>query len=160
MTMPFSYSTTYTLDKTHFSECYDESVIVDRSKRVYFKSAILSLFGLSILLFTTVNPYAAWFVVALGILEALSIYYRKPWWLARQMLSKAAKGEVTLILDEQSITTKSFYVDSIITWQEVSKLEQTKQGWLVIHSKGRNYISARCLSSQAQAFMLEQTSKL
>ena len=36
---------------------------------------------------------------AIGIVEALGVYYRKPWWVARQMLGKASKSEVTLTID-------------------------------------------------------------
>jgi len=156
MTTAFSYSTTYILDKSHFSETFDESVIVDNSKTVYFKSAVLALFGLTVLIFTEVNPYAAWFIVALGAIEALSIRFRKPWWLARQMLSKAANAEVTLTIDEQSVCSKSFYVESKIAWSNISKIEQTSQGWLLYHSQGTNYISGRCLSEQASSFVGKQ----
>ncbi|MFQ3236813.1 MAG: hypothetical protein ACI9C4_002387, partial [Paraglaciecola sp.] len=56
MTPPFSYSTTYTLDKSHFSETFDESITVDNAKRVYFKAIILALLGLAMLLFTQITP--------------------------------------------------------------------------------------------------------
>ena len=156
MASTFSYSTTYILDKSQFSETFDESVIVDNSKTVYFKSIILALFGLTILLFTEVNPYAAWFIVALGAIEALSIRFRKSWWLARQMLSKAANAEVTLTIDEQGVCSKSFYVESQILWSSVNEIEQTAQGWLLYHSKGKNYISGSCLSEQASNFIGKQ----
>ena len=156
MTTTFSYSNTYLLDKTHFNECFEESVDCDRSKTRFFKSSILCVFGLSILLFTNVNPYAAWFIVALGVLEALSIRYRQPWWVARQMLSKAAKGEVTLTLDEKGLTSKSFYVDSLILWSDMTQIKQTKQGWLLFHSQGKNYLSNRCLSKEAINYITEK----
>ncbi|MCJ8319643.1 MAG: YcxB family protein [Colwellia sp.] len=156
MTTAFSYSTTYILDKSHFSETFDESVIVDTSKTVYFKSVVLALFGLAILLFTEVNPYAAWFIVALGAIEALSIRFRKSWWLARQMLSKAANAEMTLTIDEQDVCSKSFYVESKISWPNINKIEQTSHGWLLYHSQGKNYISGRCLSEQASDFIAQQ----
>ena len=160
MTTPFSYSKSYILDKSHYSETFDESVIVDTSKTVYFKSGVLAIFGLTILLFTNVNPYAAWFIVALGALEALSIRFKKPWWLARQMMSKAANAEMTLTINEKKITSKSFYVNHVILWSEVRKLEPTTQGWLVIHSLGRNYISNRCLSDEATAFLQQPAEQI
>lgn len=156
MTTAFSYSTSYILDKSHFSETFDESVIVDNSKTVYFKSAVLAVFGLTILLFTEVNPYAAWFIVALGAIEALSIRFRKSWWLARQLISKAANAEMTLTIDENDVYTKSFYVESKIAWANINSVEQTSRGWLLYHSLGRNYISARCLSEQANDYMNKQ----
>jgi len=156
MTTPFSYSITYTLDKSHFSETFDESVIIESSKSVYFKSIVLALFGLLVLLFTPVNAYAAWFIVALGAIEALSIRFKKSWWLARQMISKAANAEVTLTIDDTEICSKSFYVESKILWADIAKIEQTTQGWLLHHSGGKNYISGRCLSEQAEEFVKQQ----
>lgn len=153
MNTPFSYSTTYSLDKSHFSECYDESANADHSIRSYFKSAVLAIFGLSILLFTDVNPYAAWFIVALSAIEALSIRFRKSWWLARQMLSKAAKSEMTLTIDEDAVSTQSFYVESKILWSDVTQLQKTQKGWLIFHPVGKNYISSGCLSLQAEEFI-------
>ena len=153
MPTPFSYSFSYILDKSHFSETFDESVIIDNSKTVYFKSMVLALFGLAVLLFTPVNAYAAWFIVALGALEALSIRFKKSWWLARQLISKAANAEITLTIDDKEVCSKSFYVESKISWTEINKIEQTKQGWLLYHSGGKNYISGRCLSEQANEFI-------
>jgi hypothetical protein len=160
MMTDFSYSNTYILDKTHFNECFEESVDIDRSKTRFFKSSILCVFGLGILLFTNVNPYAAWFIVALGLLEALSIHYRQPWWVARQMLSKAAKGEVTITLDEKGLMSKSFYVDSLILWSDISAIKKTNQGWLLFHSLGKNYLSNRCLSDSAKDFIAVKAEKL
>ena len=111
---------------------------------------------MAILLFTEINPYGAWFVVGLGALEALSVRFRKPWWLARQMISKAANTELTLTIDENSVSSKSFYVESKISWAEVKKIEQTAKGWLFYHAGGKNYLSGRCLSESAKAFISAQ----
>jgi len=156
MTSPFYFSTTYILDKSHFSETFDESVTVDKSNTVYFKTIVLAMLGLGILIFTDVNPYAAWFIVALGAIEALSIRFRKAWWLARQLISKAANADVTLTIDEKSVSSKSFYVTSEISWLEITKVEQTVQGWLLYHKGGKNYLSNRCLSDAANEFINAQ----
>jgi hypothetical protein len=156
MTTPFSYSTTYILDKSHFSETFDESVTPSNSKNVYFKAIALGLLGLAILLFTEVSPYGAWFIVALGALEALSIRFRKSWWLARQLMSKAASTELTLTIDENGVSSKSFHVKSNISWDDVTKIEQTNQGWLLFHAGGKNYLSGRCLSEAANDYISAQ----
>lgn len=156
MTTPFCYSTTYKLDKSHFSETFDESSAVDNAKTVYLKSIILALVGLAILLFTDITAYVAWFIVALGAVEVLSIRFRKSWWLARQMISKAANSELTLTVDENSVSSKSFYVESKIPWAEVRKIEKTAQGWLLYHGGGKNYLSGRCLSEAANEFITAQ----
>jgi hypothetical protein len=156
MSTPFSYSSTYILDKSHFSETFDASITVDNAKTVYFKSIILAFLGLALLLFKQIRPYVGWFIVALGALEVLSVRFRKSWWLARQMISKAASNELTLTIDEYSVSSKSFYVESKISWAEVRKIEQTAQGWLLYHAGGKNYLSGRCLSEPANEFIRAQ----
>jgi hypothetical protein len=156
MTEPFNYSTTYKLDKSHFSETFDESITEENSKNLYLKSILLAVMGSSILLFTEINTYVAWFIVALAAVEALSVRFRKPWWLTRQMISKAANSELTLIIDEKRVSSKSYYVESKILWNDISKIEQTAQGWMLFHSAGKNYISGRCLSESANEFIKTQ----
>ena len=158
MTAPFYYSTTYKLDKSHFSETFDESIPVNTSIKAYVKSIGLAIIGFAILYFTNLNSYAAWFIIVLGVVDACSVYFRKPWWLARQMISEAANVELTLTIDENGVSSKSFSVESKITWDEVIKIEQTRQGWLLYHASGRNYLSSRCLSEAAKEFIRAQAS--
>lgn len=156
MTTPFYYSTTYTLDKSHFSETYDESITAKRSLVVYLKSFGLIFLGLAIVYYTDISPYAAWFIVVLGVVDALNIYFRKSWWLIRQMISAAANTELTLSIDEDGVSSKSIAVKNKITWQELTKIERTKQGWLLYHAAGKSYLSGRCLSKAANAFISTQ----
>lgn len=156
MTTPFKYSTTYVLDKSHYSETYDESKSDDSSQNPYLKAVFVALVGLVLLYFTTINPYFAWFLIAIGGVEALSVRFHKPWWLARQMISKAANAELTLSMDDEGISTTSFYVNSKILWADVSKIERTERGWLLFHKGGKSYVSNRCLSEEAQAYMTER----
>lgn len=160
MTQEFSYDTTYILDKSHFSETFDESVVESNANTAYFKSILLAVLGLGVLLTTDVNPYAAWFIVALAAVEALSVRFRKSWWLTRQMLSKTANAEVSISISDHKIHTHSFYADSHILWSEVSQIEATKQGWLIYHPKGKNYLSNRCLSTDAIEFLKGKASEI
>jgi hypothetical protein len=156
MQQPFSYSTTYQLDKAHFQECFSESVVIVSSINAYKKSIVLAVAGMLLVLFTQMNPYIAWFVFAMGILEAVSTYYQKPWWVMRQMLSKAAKGNVDLTIDENGIESKSFYASLTLLWSEVLLIETTELGWLIKHAKGRSYISNKNLSEEAVLFLTEK----
>ncbi|WP_340676701.1 YcxB family protein [Paraglaciecola sp.] len=153
MTVPFSYSTTYTLDKSHYSETYEASTPVDNSKKVYLLAILLALLGLAILLFTEINPYAAWFMIALGALEVFSLRFRKSWWLARQLISKAANTELTLTIDDEGVSSQSIHIESEILWSDITKIEKTAQGWLLYHAGGKNYLSNRCLSAPAIEFI-------
>ena len=152
----FHYSTSYTLDKSHFSETFDESMPQNKSNKAYFKSIGLALSGLAILNFTELSPYDAWFLVAIGAVDALGIYFRKPWWLARQMISEAANNKLTLTIDENGVMSKSFSVESRLAWTEIESIERTKRGWLLYYPAGRSYLSARCLSEEANEFIGKQ----
>lgn len=163
MTQNNTFSTSFTLDKAHYSECYTQSSTLTHDKKTYFKANILTVFGLIILLFTPVNPYAAWFVIACGILETVSVYYHKPWWVIRQMLSKASGSEVKLTIDEQGILTESFHINNRILWTDVTQVIETDLGLVVHFSLGKtamgkdiaskSYISKSCLSNEASAFI-------
>lgn len=163
MTQPSSYTASFTLDKAHYSECYTQSSTLSHDKKTYFKANVLTVFGLIILLATPVNPYAAWFVIALGLLETISVYYHKPWWVIRQMLSKASHSEVKLTIDEQGILTESFHINNRILWSDVTLVTETELGLLIYFSLGKtamgkdiaskSYISKSCLSDDAIAFI-------
>ena len=157
MNTPLSYTSTFVLDKAHFNECYSESSTLELSVKTFFKSGVLMLFGLILLLFTPVNAYAAWFIVALGILEALSLYYNQPWWVLRQMLSKASNSEVTLTIDAQGVLSESFYHNGRILWQDITSIKETSLGF-VLHfnvgkSTGKSYLSKSYLSNDAQYYI-------
>lgn len=157
MNSPTSFTSKFILDKAHFNECYSESTTLKLSPKTFFKSSVLMAFGLIILLFTPVNAYAAWFIIALGIVEALSIYYGKPWWVLRQMLSKASNSEVTLTIDEKGVLSESFYHNGRILWQDVTSIQETQLGY-VVHfnvgkSNGKSYLSKANLSAESQLYL-------
>lgn len=153
MSNDFHYSTTYLLDKSHFSETYDESVTVDETFRPYIKAVVVALVGLVLLYITEFSPYFCWFLIALGGVEALSVRFAKGFWLARQMMSKAANNKLTLTIDEQGVSSKSIHVDSQIKWADITQVEATRQGWLLHLAGGKTYLSNRCLSEEAIAFL-------
>ncbi len=162
MSSPISFSSRFTLDKAHYTECYTQSSTVKHTTKTYLKANVLTIFGLFILLFTPIDAYAAWFVIALGIIETLSIYYHQPWWVLRQMLSRASNSEVTLTIDEQGVLTESFYTNSKILWAEVTEIKETNLGFVLFFSVGngktaKSYLSKNCLSVEAQQFVIEQT---
>ncbi|WP_019026361.1 YcxB family protein [Colwellia piezophila] len=166
-TQASSFSAKFTLDKAHYTECYTQSSTLTHDKKTYFKANILTVFGLIILFATPVNPYAAWFVIACGILESISVYYHKPWWVMRQMLSKASRSEVKLTIDEQGILTESFHINNRILWTDVTAVTETELGFVIYFSLGKtvmgkdiaskSYISKSCLANDACAFIAEKS---
>ena len=163
MDTPFSYTSTFVLDKAHFNECYCESATLELSAKAFLKSSILMLFGLILLLFTPVNAYAAWFVVALGILEALSLYYNQPWWVLRQMLSKASNSEVTLTIDKQGVLSESFYHNGRILWLDVFEIKEMDLGFVLHFTVGKktskSYVSKGSLSNSAQEYIINRINR-
>ncbi|MCI2283558.1 YcxB family protein [Colwellia sp. MSW7] len=164
MNASISFTSQFILDKAHFNECFSESMPQERSLNVFFKSGVLMAFGLIILLFTPVNAYAGWFVVALGILEALSIHYKQPWWVLRQMLSKASGSEVTLTIDEKGVLSDSFYNKSRILWENMSSIQETSLGYIlnftVENKNNKGYLSKSYLSTDAQSYIKQKMNTL
>ncbi len=160
MTENFSYTTTFVLDKAYYNLCYQQSVVIDHSWRAYAKAMFFTVFGAVLVLFTPINSYVAWFVFALGLVEALSVRYQQPWWVARQLLSKAANNDVTLTIDTKGIHSHSFYIDDLITWSDINLLAQDQHGWLVQHSKGKNYLPQRLLSPEASDYLTLKASAI
>lgn len=156
MTEPFHYSTTYVLDKSHFSETFDESYVQGNEKSAYLKSLFFIVPGVLLLLFSDLSPYAAWFLIALGIIEALSVKFRKPWWLARQMISKAANDTLTLVIDDQGVASHSINVNSKLLWKDINRVEKTRLGWLLYQGTGKTYLSNRCLNDETRQFLTEK----
>ena len=153
MSNDFSYTSKFILDRAHFDESFRESVQAPLSASSFKKSFVLLLFGGILVLSREFNAYISWFVVALGVLEASSVYYRKAWWVTRQMLSRSSKSEVTLVVDEKGISSSSFYFKGEFLWQHIQKLEATQHGWLIFSGQGKTYLSNKYLSEQAIEFI-------
>lgn len=151
-----SHKCQFILDKAHFTECYEASVDADYSVRAYFKALFFAVFGMLLVLFTPINPYMSWFIFTLGIVEALSVYYQKPWWVMRQLFSKAAQSEVSLNIDEDGIHMSSFYHSQDILWDDIEGMTLNSLGWVIHHKQGKHYLSHVHLSSEVQQFLKER----
>jgi hypothetical protein len=151
-TPTFSHNQEYILDKSHFEECYDQSRQPVSGARAYLKAACLLVAGLA-LVFSPLDRIFVFFLLGLGIIEALSVRYQRAWWLLRQMMSKAAGNQVELLIDMQGVHSRSQFVNSHILWADVSNIEETDRGFVLLHPAGRGYVSKRCLSDAACAFI-------
>ena len=156
MATEFSYTTTFILDKNYFLECFEQSVEVDKTWQAYFKAIFFSVFGGLLVIFTPINPYVAWCLFGSGIVEALRVYYQKPWWVTRQMLGKASKSEVSLTIDNKGINSHSFYVDDQYDWSDITDMKPTSKGWIIQHTNGRNYISSSFLNDDALQYIKQK----
>lgn len=149
-----NYSTSYILDKAHFEECFSESVTTPLTINNFTKAIVLAVAGLAFLLFSEQDAYVAWFLIGLGVVDAVSLYYRKPWWVLRQLMSRAANNELTLTVDEDGIKNKSHYVNQLLAWKEISEVIETEKGLLVVHQGVRHYLSRRVLSDDAYQYII------
>lgn len=159
MSTEFNYQTSFILDKSHFIECFDQSISEQTLWAKYRNVVILAVVGLLLLFVVGTNHYAAFFVVALAAIEALSIYYKKTWWLWRQMLSKAYNHTVGLMVNDEGIKIKSFHVNSDMKFENITQCDEKESGLLITHLKSLNYVSKSCLSDEAIEFIKVKSNK-
>ena len=155
MNQAFNQLVSFTLDKAHFQECFEQSALPVQIKN-YRKAAIIGVIGVALMFIEAEHYYIPFFLIGLAILEVFSIKYRKTWWVWRQLMSKAAYGQVKLIINEKGITTESEYVNAQILWSEVNTVEETEKGLLIMHQGGRNYLSHSYLNEEIVEFILRQ----
>ena len=151
----FSFSKEYILDKSHFAETFDQSVIINHSPKRYLKAAIFVIAGF-LMTQTDVTPYLAYFFIGLGAVEGLQVRFNRAWWLMRQLISKSANNPVTLTINEQGIHSKSAYIDHLLAWTDIHQANETEQGFLLKTEKLKHYISKRCLNDAAIEFIKQK----
>ena len=155
MSQPFNQSVTFKLDKAHFQECFEQSAPPVQT-RDYRKAAILGGIGIALIFIEAEHYYVPFFLLGLASVEVFSIKYRQTWWVWRQLMSKAANGQVKLTVDEKGITTESAEVNTQILWNDVSAIEKTEKGLLLRQQGGANYLSNNALGEEIVAFILKQ----
>ena len=158
--MTESYHHQFVLDKSYYRECFEQSESSKSFAQLYTKALIFIVLGIVLVLFTEINDYAAWFIFSLGILEVVAQHYRKAWWVTRQMLSKEAKSTVELRIDEQKLSTKSYYHQQDILWQDVKAIKQTSLGYIISYPAGTSYLSKKHLNSWAENLILARSEAL
>jgi hypothetical protein len=151
-----SFTSTFTLDKSHLTECYLESNSIELNFPTFLKAIVLVLFGLILLLFSDVNTYAAWFIVGVGVLEALSIYYHQPWWVLRQMMSRSYKSKVTVTVDEKGVLSESHYNTGRLLWLDINTYTESEHGYVLFFDKSKSYLSKQILTQEAQDYIVKQ----
>jgi hypothetical protein len=153
MITPFFCPTKFTSDKAHSAECSSALVTCDHTIPAFFTAIFMSLFGILLVLFTEINLYAVWFLFSLSTLKALSVYYQEPCKLARQRLSKVAKNDTRLIVNDLNIFIEYLYLSNTIFWSDISVPTTTSKAWLNSHILGKNYAFNRGLSTPAITFI-------
>ena len=157
MPKDFSFTTEYTLDKTFFAECYDQTSHPVKFPKAYLKGILFLLFGVVLLKLELLpNGYVGWFFIVLSIIEGLSIYFKRTWWLWRQKISSLSGSKVVLQVDSKGVSYKSAKNTRNIAWSEIEQLEQSDLGFIFHMGKQRQYVSKSCLNDEEIAFIAEQ----
>ncbi|MGF1904361.1 YcxB family protein [Aliivibrio logei] len=157
MPKDFSFTTEYTLDKTFFAECYDQTSHPVKFPKAYLKGILFLLFGVVLLKLELLpNGYVGWFFIVLSIIEGLSIYFKRTWWLWRQKISSLSGSKVVLQVDSKGVSYKSAKNIRNIAWSDIDQLEQSDLGFIFHMGKQRQYVSKSCLNDEEIAFIAEQ----
>ena len=157
MSKDFGFTTEYTLDKTFFAECYDQTSRPAKFPKAYLKGVLFLLFGVVLLEFELLpSGYVGWFFIVLSIIEAFSVYFKRTWWLWRQTFSTSSGSKVVFQVDSNGVSYKSDKNTRSITWSEIDQLEQTDLGFILHMGKQRQYVSKSCLNDGAIAFIVDQ----
>ncbi|MGJ8692476.1 MAG: YcxB family protein [Thalassotalea sp.] len=151
-----SYSSSFMLDKAHFIECYEQTAKVKKGLSPYKKSIALILLSIFAAYFAAQYPTLSLFILGLGVVEALSVYFAKTWWVWRQLLSRSANTKVEITIDEKGFVTRSVQMNLELSWPEISQLTETSSGLILHHQQGRSYLSLSCLPAEAITFIKQK----
>lgn len=147
------FTTTYKLDKPYFYECFDQSLPYSkRAQPKYFLLGLLVALGL-FGIYGLGDHYLGTFLLMLALLECIAFYYRRPWWVARQMLSRASGSQVTLTFDEEGIKSANHYKNYQLTWQDINEIIFTERGLILKTKRGMQYISKAILTDETIDFI-------
>jgi hypothetical protein len=156
MPKDFNFTTQYPLDKRFFAECYDQTSVPVKFPKAYFKALLFVVFGVVVLEFELLpNSYVGWFFIVLSVVEVLSVFFKRTWWLWRQTFSTSANSKVEFSVAANGVSYKSAKTTRSIAWHEIDQLQQTELGFILHIGKQRQYLSKSCLSEEVIAFMIE-----
>lgn len=159
MSKDFDFTTEYTLDKRFFEECYDQTSRPAKFPKAYFKAIFFLIFGVIVVKLDLLpNSYLGWFFITLSIIEVLSVYFKRTWWVWRQTYSAGPSSKVVFQVDSKGVSYKSAANNRTITWSDINQLQQSDLGFIFHIGKQRQYISKSCLNEEAIAFIVEQHS--
>lgn len=160
MSKEFVFTTNYSLDKAFYAECYDETSKPVKFPKAYLKGILFLLFGGILLEFELLpNGHVGWFFVVLSIIEVLSVYFKRGWWLWRQTLGSNSSSKVVFTVDTNGVSYKNGKNTRSIAWDEIDQLTQSDLGFIFHIGRQRQYISKSCLNDEAVAFILSQNEK-
>tara|TARA_B100000809_G_scaffold68421_1_gene65570 strand:- start:811 stop:1278 length:468 start_codon:yes stop_codon:yes gene_type:complete len=153
-----NYSTSFILDRAHLTECYDQSLPHSPKKRLRVEFIVATLgAGIALLAYSDVAGFFPSLLIGLGVIELLSFYFRRPWWLARQLLSRSANCEVLLSVNDKGVNSHTPLGDTQLLWREIKKLIDTPKGIILeTQQGGQSYLSKSVLNNDVLAYIQGQ----
>lgn len=153
----YEFNTEYTLNKTFFAECYDQTSTPASFPKSYLKAFLFLIFGGVLVEFELLpSGYIGWFFIVLSVVEACSVYFKRTWWLWRQRWSMSNGSKVSLTVDSSGMSYNSGKTIRKIQWNQIDQLEQSDLGFIIHMGKQRQYVSKSCLNEEAIAFIAKQ----
>ncbi len=143
-----SHTSYYILDREYFSECFDQTADTDTSFKTYFLAIALASIACALFMSES-ETYIAWFLLCLSGVELLSIRYKRAWWIARQMISRAAGSKVNIRIDDEGISTQRGDYQQTMLWANITGITRTEKGFVISHATGNHYLSNSCLDDGA-----------
>jgi len=152
------FSSDFTLDREHFSECYDQSALVNPPKKMRYPFiGALLLVGFLIMMFSSQPVAVGLFFIGLAFVEFFSVKYRKAWWLSRQMWSKNSGNRITLSIDASAIKITSLYQNQCFNWTDITSCKETPKGVILhLNSGAQSYLSKSSLNAEVLHFIQQQ----
>jgi hypothetical protein len=151
-----SHCNNYILNREYFTECFDESADTPPNVKKYSKALLLIVMA-CVFFAIKVEIYVSWFLLALGIVELLSIRYKRSWWVSRQMLSRSAGSKVNIRINDKGIFADSTHHQQNILWSDISEIKNTERGYVIIYNRGTNYLSKRKLDEDYLNLLAEKS---
>ena len=149
------FSSEFILDREHFSECYEQSALINPAKKMRYNFiGALLLFAFLIMIFTEQSVAVGLFFIGLAFVEYFSFKYRKAWWLLRQMWSKNSGNRITLSIDDNEIKIISLYQNQSFPWDDIQEIIETPKGIILKLEKNvQNYLSKSSLNEEVINFI-------
>jgi len=149
------FQSTFVLNREHFEECFDQSLLLGEKPRPRYKLMAFLLFaGGAIIFLDNQQKTLGLFILCLSFVEYFSFRYRRAWWLMRQMWSKNSHNTVTLTISEQGVKIESLYNNHELLWDEIKNRVETPKGIMLLLKNGaKNYLSKSSLNEQAIALI-------
>ena len=157
MSKDFDFTTEYILDKPFFEECYDQTSRPTKFPQAYFKALFFLVFGVIVIKFELLpSSYVGWFFIILCVIEVLSVYFKRTWWVWRQTYSTGSNSKVALQVNSRGVNYNSLANSRSIAWCDIDQLQQSDLGFIFHIGKQRQYISKSCLNDEATAFIVDK----